>query len=215
MQDAGGGARAAAILRPARRDDAPDLARLGNMAGHGLPLFLWTRTAAPGQDPMEVGVARAARDGADYSWRNAAVVEVSGRVAAAVVSYPIGDTPEPLDGLGPILRTLQALENRALGSHYVNVLAVYPEFRRRGFARALLAEAARRAGARPLSLIVEDTNAAARRLYDDFGFRPLAEVPMEKEDWTSDGDAWVLMIRPVPQGFPTAMADTTLAGGGF
>lgn len=202
-------------VRPARREDAADLARLGDMAGHGLPSFLWRRTAAPGQDPFEVGVARAARDDADFSWRNAVVVEDGGRVAAALVTYPIGDEPEPLDGLGPIVGTLQALENRALGSQYVNVLAVYPEFRRRGYGRRLLEEAARRAGGRPLSLIVEDGNVAARRLYEDFGFRVGAEVPMVKEDWQSEGTAWVLMLRPAAKAFPTEPQRTTLAGGGF
>jgi ribosomal protein S18 acetylase RimI-like enzyme len=204
-----------ATLRPATREDAADLARLGDMAGHGLPSFLWRRTAAPGQDPFEIGVARAARDEADFSWRNAAVIEDGGRVAAALVTYPIGDTPEPLEGLGPIVATLQALENRALGSQYVNVLAVYPEFRRRGHARRLLEEAERRAGGRPLSLIVEDGNVAARRLYDAFGFRVAAEVPMVKEDWQSDGTAWVLMLRPAAQVFPKRPGRTTLAGGGF
>ena len=204
-----------AMVRPARREDAPDLARLGDMAGHGLPSFLWRRTAAPGQDPFEVGVARAARDDADFSWRNAVVVEDGGRVAAALVTYPIGDEPEALDGLGPIVRTLQALENRALGSQYVNVLAVYPEFRRRGYGRRLLEEAERRAGTRPLSLIVEDGNATARQLYEDFGFRVAAQVPMVKEDWESAGTAWVLMLRPAAKVFPTGPRRTTLAGGGF
>lgn len=202
-------------VRPARRQDVADLARLGDMAGHGLPSFLWRRTAAPGQDPFEVGIARAARDDADFSWRNAVVIEDGGRVAAALVTYPIGDEPEPLDGLGPIVGTLQALENRALGSQYVNVLAVYPEFRRRGYGRRLLREAERRAGTRPLSLIVENGNAAARRLYEDFGFRVAAEVPMVKEDWQSDGTAWVLMLRPAAKAFPTEPRRTTLAGGGF
>lgn len=185
-----------ARVRPARREDAADLARLGDMAGHGLPSFLWRRSAAPGQDPFEIGVARAARDDADFSWRNAAVADVDGQVAAALVTYPTSDTPEPLDGLGPIVRTLQELEDRAPGSQYINVLAVYPAFRRRGIGRLLLKEAARRAGPRPLSLIVEDGNAAARRLYESFGFRVAAEVPMVKEDWPSDGTAWVLMQRP-------------------
>lgn len=189
---------AVAAVRPARREDAPDLARLGDMAGHGLPSYFWRRTAAAGQDPMEIGIARAARDDADFSWRNAVIAEVGGRVAAALVSYPIGDTPAPLDGLGPIVRTLQSLENHALGSQYVNVLAVYPEFRRRGLGRRLLEEAARRAGPRHLSLIVEDANAAARRLYQSFGFRVTAEAPIVKEDWLSDAEAWLLMERPAP-----------------
>jgi ribosomal protein S18 acetylase RimI-like enzyme len=204
-----------ASLRQARREDAADLARLGDMAGHGLPSFLWRRSATPGQDPFEIGIARAARDDADFSWRNAVVLEDGGRVIAALVTYPIGDAPEPLDGLGPIVGTLQALENRALGSQYVNVLAVYPEFRRRGYGRRLLAEAERQAGARPLSLIVEDGNAAARQLYEDFGFRVAAETPMVKEDWKSEGTAWVLMLRPAAKAFPTEPRRTTLAGGGF
>ncbi|MFT3974621.1 MAG: GNAT family N-acetyltransferase [Amaricoccus sp.] len=183
-------------IRPARRPDAPDLARLGDMAGHGLPSFLWRRSAAPGQDPMEIGIARASRDNSGFSWTNATVAEIDGRVAAALVTCPIGDTPEPLDGLGPIVATLQALENRALGSQYVNVLAVYPEFRRRGLGRRLLAEAARLAGPRRLSLIVEDANANARRLYESFGFRVADEAPMAKEDWQTDGTTWILMERP-------------------
>lgn len=199
-----------AVVRPARREEAADLARLGDMAGHGLPSYFWRHTAEPGQDPMEIGIARAIRDDADFSWRNAAVAAVDGRVAAAVVSYAIGDEPEPLDELGPIMRTLQSLENRALGSHYVNVLAVYPEFRRHGLGRALLEEAERRAGPRRLSLIVEDTNAVARRLYDSFGFRATAEVPMVKEDWQSDANAWILMERPASRDFQTAPGGTTL-----
>lgn len=204
----------AITVRPARREDAADLARLGDMAGHGLPSHFWRRAATPGQDPFEIGVARAARDDAGFSWRNAAVVEVDGRVAAALVAYQVGDTPQPLEGLGPLVGTLQALEDRAPGSQYVNVLAVYPEFRRRGFARRLLEEAERRAGPRPLSLIVEDANTAARELYESFGFRTAAEVPMAKEDWQSDGTAWILMIRP-PKDFPSAARSTTLASGGF
>lgn len=196
MQTASGRGSDPASIRPARREDAVDLARLGDMAGHGLPSFLWRRTAEPGQAPFEIGVARASRDDADFSWRNAAVVEVGGRVAAALVTYPIGDTPEPLDDLDPIVRRLQEVENLAPGTQYVNVLAVYPEFRRRGYGLRLLQEAERRAEGRVLSLIVEDTNDAARRLYEAFGFRVEAEMPMVKEDWDSGGDSWVLMLRP-------------------
>lgn len=52
-------------------------------------------------------------------------------------------------------------------------LAVAPEFRRRGLARALLAQScarARRAGARALFLEVAETNSAALALYASGGF---------------------------------------------
>ena len=42
-----------------------------------------------------------------------------------------------------MFRPLQGLENRAPGTHYLNVLATYPAFRRRGVASRLLAEAER------------------------------------------------------------------------
>ena len=55
---------------------------------------------------------------------------------------------------------------------------VDPNYRRRGVARALVAQAVRWAaerGAREVSLWVADHNTAARRLYEQLGFRPTAE----------------------------------------
>ena len=92
---------------------------------------------------MAVGARRAARDEGAFSWRNAVIAELGGAVAGGLVAYRIGPDPEPLDDVPPLFRPLQALENRALGTHYVNVLATYPEFRRRGCRLA----AARRGGA--------------------------------------------------------------------
>jgi hypothetical protein len=36
-------------LRPARREDAADLARLVDLAGEGLPSYLWAGMAEPGR----------------------------------------------------------------------------------------------------------------------------------------------------------------------
>ena len=70
-------------------------------------------------------------------------------MAGALVTYRIGERRSRSTGCRRSFRPLQALENRALGTHYLNVLATYPEFRRRGVASRLLAEAERLgAGAR-------------------------------------------------------------------
>ena len=139
----------AAALRPARPGDAADLARLVELASEGLAGYLWARMAAPGEDAAgRRRPARAARDEGAFSWRNAVMAEIGGAVAGGLVTYRIGEAPEPLDALPAMFRPLQALENRAPGTQYVNVLATYPAFRRRGVARALLAEAERRGRAR-------------------------------------------------------------------
>ena len=100
-----------------------------------------------------------------------------------------------MDEQPPMFRPLQALENRVLGTLYVNVLATYPAFRRRGVGSRLLAEAERQAGRRNLSLIVADRNLTARRLYEAFGFDEIAREPMVKDGWETASDAWVLMVR--------------------
>jgi ribosomal protein S18 acetylase RimI-like enzyme len=183
-------------LRPATRADAADLARLVDLASEGLTSYLWARMAEPGESVWDVGARRAARDEGAFSWRNAVIAEIDGQVAGGLVIYRIADAPEPLEGLPGMFRPLQELENRALGTQYVNVLATYPAFRRRGVATALLHEAERRAGDGTLSLIVADRNAAARRLYLAFGFADVARAPIVKEEWETESDEFVLMLKP-------------------
>ncbi|MFO1141926.1 MAG: GNAT family N-acetyltransferase [Amaricoccus sp.] len=184
-------------LRQACRGDATDLARLALFASGGLAGHLWARAAAPGEDAFAVGVARAGRDDANFSWRNSVMAEIDGVVAGALVTYRIARSAEPLDDLPPIVRPLVALERRVPDTQYVNILATFPAFRRRGVATALLAEARRRsAGARGLSLIVADGNVDARRLYAASGFVEAARAAMVKEDWESPSREWVLMLAP-------------------
>jgi ribosomal protein S18 acetylase RimI-like enzyme len=184
-------------LRPARREDAADMARLVNLASEGLTAYLWARMAE-GEDPFTVGARRAARDEGAFSWRNAVIAEAGGAVAGLLVTYRIGNRPEPVDDQPGMFQPLQMLENRALGTHYVNVLATYPAFRRRGVATRLLDAAERQAaGASGLSLIVANANAPARRLYEGFGFAVAAEEAIMKEAWETESDRWVLMLKPL------------------
>jgi ribosomal protein S18 acetylase RimI-like enzyme len=93
---------------------------------------------------------------------------------------------------------LQELENLAPDSWYVNVLAVFPEYRRRGLGRQLLelAEAiGAEAGKSGMSVIVSDANHGARRLYESCGYRKIAMRPIVKEDWVNEGENWVLLTK--------------------
>lgn len=66
-------------------------------------------------------------------------------------------------------------EETSAGELYLDSLAVMPEHRGRGIAKALLratAEKAATAGCGPLGLLVDDNNPNAERLYRSVGFKP-------------------------------------------
>ena len=79
---------------PARRFDC--LAELVNIAGEGMPYYLWTKMACPGQDPWEVGRDRARREQASFSYRNALIAEAGDQVVGTLIGYPLPDVPEPI-----------------------------------------------------------------------------------------------------------------------
>ena len=80
------------------------------------------------------------------------------------------------------------------------MLAAYPDERGKGHGRALLGIADRvaAAGNQPgLSIIVSDANTAARRLYEQCGYRERARRPKVKEHWQTAGTEWVLVTKPL------------------
>ena len=187
-------------FRRARPDDAQALAELVDFASEGLALYLWTKIAGPDGDPWAVGRERALRESGAFSYRNAAVLERHGRVAAGLIGYPLPDRPEPIPSdMPPMFVPLQELENLAPGTWYVNVLAAYPDKRGQGLGTGLLALAdklAAEAGRRGLSIIVSDANTGARQLYERTGYREVARRPKVKEDWQNPGKDWVLLVKP-------------------
>ncbi len=179
----------APTFRPATKADASALAVLVDIAGEGMPAYMWGSLKAPGQSVLEFGRERAARDSGGFSWRNAVVAEIDGEIAASLVGYRLDD-PYDLDVLDEtpeIVHPLVRLEAKAPGSWYVNVLATFPEFRRRGIGGQLLAIAegkAREAGAPSLSVIVaswnEDAGAPLR------GARAIPPLPASRRSCFQD-----------------------------
>lgn len=62
------------IIQRALKENATDLAFLINLAGEGIPRYLWSEMAEDGQDPMEVGRSRASREEGGFSYTNARVI---------------------------------------------------------------------------------------------------------------------------------------------
>ncbi len=186
--------------RRATPEDAKAMAELVDIAGEGLPLYLWTGMAESGESPWDIGQQRAQRDSGSFSYRNTVVRQDGDKVVSALIGYPLPDTPEPInyDDMPRMFVPLQELENLVPGTWYVNVLATYPEYRSKGFGSGLLSIAEQLAGETGrsgLSIIVSDANTGARRLYERSGYVELATRPMVKESWENAGENWVLLER--------------------
>jgi ribosomal protein S18 acetylase RimI-like enzyme len=187
-------------FRYATPADAAAMAELVNMAGYGLPLYLWSRMAEPGEDAWEVGRRRAGRAEGSFSYRNAVMVEEGGEVVSCLTGYPLPDEPKPIDydAMPAMFVPMQELENLAPRTWYVNVLATYPEHRGKGHGARLLAIAERLAADTDrdgLSIIVSDANAGGRRLYQRSGYREIAKRPMVRDGWENSGRNWVLLVK--------------------
>ena len=181
------------VIREGTAEDAAVLRRVFEEASHGLAQYFWDISLAGETDRDRAILDRMSRRIADPATRFR-VCEICGVPAGGVLSYEKDETPEDPGDCGPLMRALIEAENDLTGTHYINALAVFPEFRRRGIARALIEDVA--AGAwQPLSLIAADVNADALRLYDATGFETVRRHPMAKEGWDGAGEAWLSMTR--------------------
>lgn len=196
-------------FRQAVPDDAKELAEFVNMAGEGMPLYLWAQMAGAGESAWDVGCARARRDSGAFSYRNAILRLAGNDAVACLIGYPLEDDPPATDysELPSMFVPLQQLEDMVPGTWYVNVVATREAHRGKGYGTELLALAENIAaglGKRGVSLIVANTNVGARGLYGRRGYRELAQRPMVKRGWAHPGTNWVLMakglgIQPQPE----------------
>lgn len=165
-------------IRPAQVKDAETLARLFDLADGGLSRPRWAAMASPGQSPFAVGAAEIASNGTRQALRDAWVAEDHGRVVGAVLAYRM--TPGKMGADQPHAR----LKAHALGSWYIDSLAVLEGCRRGGIGLSLLRAAdgmAARAGCTAQSLLVYDKNPAAAALYVWCGFAETHAHPLPPE----------------------------------
>lgn len=130
--------------------------------------------------------ALAMRDDSQYSYRNAFVAKASdGTTVGALVCYD-GALLKPLRKafveeydryMGHKIDETSIPDETEAGEVYLDSLAVNPEYRGQGIASALIAEASRHAASigKPLGLLVDKSNANARRLYEKTGFTCIGE----------------------------------------
>lgn len=169
-------------IRQANAADALPLARLIDIAGEGIPNWLWTRACGEGQTPLEIGAARAARPSGGFSYTNALIADEGGAPLGMILSYAIADAPpDDPDDLPAPIAPFVALEKLSVGTWYVNALAIFPGHRGRGLGTRLLSAAEALASANEvgeMSIQVYGQNIGAVRLYERLGYRRVATAPV-------------------------------------
>lgn len=181
-------------FRLATAADAPVLAELVNQAGEGLPLHFWRSSVGPDGDAWAFGRERQAKRA---EAGDVVALDEGACCVAAMTGYPVRE-PSPVDEVSEMFRPLQALENEAVGTWYLNILATLPAFRGRGYGNRLagLAERiAREEGLGGVSLIVADRNEGARRLYERLGYREIGRRAIVKDGWVSSSTEWILLLK--------------------
>ena len=199
-------------MRTARPDDAADA--------------LLYESAAPYYTAYAGGPERARRllrtlyprAGHTASWEVCRVAEAGGAIVGVLAAFPSRDgdalarrfvrltllhsAPVAHPRLMRHLRATAAVAPRPPERMlYVDALATDPAHRRRGVARALLAEAERMAAAAGLDGVALDTgieNRAARSLYERAGFSPssLRPAPDERTARAVGGSGFVGYVKP-------------------
>ena len=197
---------AAPRLRPARAaDEAAVVTLLHDSASEVYDRY------AGGADPALriLGAAFRAR-GSTASCETVTVAELGGDVAGVLAVFPVREAARRANRFLSLslwrippwrwARAMRIFRHEAVaaapppaGALYVDALATAAAFRRRGVARALLAEAEREAvasGATHLALDTERHNDAARALYRSAGFAEVAE-----RDPVGRGPGYVSLVK--------------------
>ena len=192
------------VTRPARKSDASEIALLVNIATHGGMIRGWVNDdkAAGTYDPLEVGrIEMLDDDEAPFNWRSATMAEsTDGEVAGMLLGYREPDTahPVPKTAMAFMVPLLQ-LEAEAHGTWFISMLGVHIGWRGKGVGSQLLDVAevkAEETKAGGLSLIVEDVNTDAQRLYQRRGYAVRTSRPMVRfPGGTAPGKDWLLMVK--------------------
>ena len=187
-------------IRDAVKEDAGELACLVNLAGEGIPAYLWEKMAERNETAMDVGIRRIAGEGNAFSYINGRVAVEHNTLLGMIIAYRLPDPypTEEIPGYPDILQPLVKLEAMVPGSWYINAIATFPDHRGKGVAGQLISDSISRAhqqGCKRISLIVASENSQARRLYEHLGFGTIATLPVVPYPGCLHGGEWALMTR--------------------
>lgn len=183
------------IIRQATKADSRRIAEFYSMSSDGVADYIWTKLAEPGQQILDVGEQRYARENTDFSYQNCKLVERDGEVVAMLVAFPMHTDPDYREE-DPVLKPYSVLEED--NSYYICGVAVEKALRGQGVGKLLMSEAeldARARGFKKLSLVVFEQNKVAYDLYERLGYQEVMRkqiVPHPLIHYTGDA---LLMVK--------------------
>jgi ribosomal protein S18 acetylase RimI-like enzyme len=186
-------------FRAAQPGDIDTLLDLMMVSSWGGIRKAWERVRAPHETWRDRGLAELADAQCEIGYPRFVVAEADGRLGAMVLLNSIGDT----NGLNPALEPPEqsgavALIREARFSVFIRELAVADWMRGRGIARSFLDLSERIAhsnGLKRTSLIVNDSNRPAQKLYESVGFRMIDSRPSIGHPAFDDGSMLLLMVK--------------------
>lgn len=135
---------------------------------------------APSQTQLQQTATLCLREDVLYSYRNTFIAEYDGKVSGMLCCYPGEDYLRLRGNTFPLIAKDFGVDFSGMeaetgpGEFYLDSVAVFPEFRRRGIAGALLLHGMRQAaslGIARCTLVVSPEKPMARKLYESLGFR--------------------------------------------
>lgn len=188
-------------VKSAVAEQAADLACLINIAGDGIPKCLWKSEVSDNQTAMQLGANKVARNSGGFSYRHARVITKNGQLLGMHLSYALEDPYYDLESSSDypdFIQPLVDLESQAIGSWYINAIAVHMSHRRCGLGRLLMQDTeqlAQRNNFSSLSLIVSSNNELAYRFYKSLNFKKTVVKKAIKHEQIQPAAEWILMIK--------------------
>jgi ribosomal protein S18 acetylase RimI-like enzyme len=186
-------------IRPAIAGDARIIAEFYQLCSGGVADYIWSELAEPGEDLLDVGTRRYAREGVPFSYQNCLLAALEGEVVGMAHAYRI--EPSVDDGLGetdPVLRPYAELE--LPGSLYISGVAVSASCRGHGIGSALIEcerERARELQCDSLSGLVFEGNHGSLRLLARHGFEVVDRRPVVPHQLLEYTGEVLLLAAPV------------------
>jgi ribosomal protein S18 acetylase RimI-like enzyme len=192
----------AVTFRSARADDVEQLIDLMMTSSWGGIRAAWERARAPGETWRDRGRAELGEAEGEIGYTRFVVADADGRIAAMMLLNLVGDTGM-LDTTAAMEQEQGALRliKRARHSLFVREIATADWARGRGIGRELMVLAERLAasqGAPRVTLIVNDANGPAEKLYRKLGYVAASDEASLGHPRFPDGSRLVLMEKATP-----------------